>query len=164
DKEEKTLENSEIKTEVNKLHSLLEAADLSELLRFVASFTTAQLGVVVRSYNSHHQDAHVVSTIKEKVAAANKHCHDHLHILLFTVMQAADPARHVALLFEESMSGLGTNEDQLSRLVAIHRGPFMEKVKVAYNIDYSRTLAERVKGDTSGLYSNLICHLINQPI
>ncbi|KAF9996984.1 hypothetical protein BGZ65_007428, partial [Modicella reniformis] len=100
DKEEKTLEESEIETEINKLHTLLEAVNLSELLQFVASFTTAQLGIVIRSYNSYYQDAHVVSIIKEKVEPANKHCHDHLHILLFAVMQAADPARHVALLLE----------------------------------------------------------------
>ncbi|KAF9356165.1 hypothetical protein BGX34_010078 [Mortierella sp. NVP85] len=162
DKEEKPFDDAA--AEVQKLHGLLQANDLNGLLHYVASLTTEQLGLVVRSYNSQYKDAHVVSTIEEKVAPANKHSHDHLHLLLFAVMQAADPARHVALLFEESMSGLGTNEDQLSRLVAIHRGKFMDKVKTAYHGDYSRTLADRVRGDTSGLYSNLICHLINQTI
>lgn len=143
DKEEKPLDNPA--AEVQKLHGLLEASDLTGLLQYTSSLTTEQLRTLVRSYNEEHKTAHVVTAIEQKVIPANKHSHDHLNLLQFAVMQAADPARHVALLIEESMSGLGTNEDQLSRLVAIHRGKFMEKVKSAYQIDYSRTMADRVR-------------------
>lgn len=98
---------------------------------------------MVRSYNAKYIDSHVVTTIEKTIA--HKHKGEHVELLLFAVMQAADPARHVSLLLEESMAGLGTNEDQLSRLVVLNRGKFMEKVKAAYHIDYSRTLADRVR-------------------
>ncbi|CAO3574229.1 unnamed protein product [Mortierella alpina] len=160
DKEDKPLESVEIAIE--NLHKLLESHDLEGLLKCTSSLTTAQLHTLVRSYNAKYMDSHVVTVIEKTIA--HKHKGEHVELLLFAVMQAADPARHVALLMEESMAGLGTNEDQLSRLVVLNRGKFMEKVKAAYHIDYSRTLADRVRGDTSGLYSHLICHLINQTI
>ncbi|KAG0308329.1 hypothetical protein BGZ98_008311 [Dissophora globulifera] len=154
------LEN--VEASVEKLHQVLGAQDMASLLSYVSSLTTSQLGSVVRTYNSTYQDAHVVTTIEKTIA--HKHKGDQVNLLLFAVMQAADPARHVAMLLEESMEGVGTNEDQLSRLVILNRGKFMDKVKEAYHLDYSRTLADRVRGDTSGDYSHLVCHLINQTI
>ncbi|KAF9186775.1 hypothetical protein BGZ51_000851 [Haplosporangium sp. Z 767] len=162
-KEEKPLEEvGDVEDAIEKLHSLLYAPDMEGLLQYVSSLTTAQLHKLVRSYNKKYLDAHVVTTIRKVVAPKSKS--EHVDVLLFAVMQAADPPRHVALLMEQSMAGLGTNEDQLSRLVILNRGKFMDKVKAAYQIDYCRTLADRIRGDTSGLYSNLICHLINQTI
>ncbi|GJJ72168.1 hypothetical protein EMPS_04525 [Entomortierella parvispora] len=158
DKEDKALENKE--GAIENLNKLLQAQDVPALLNLAASLTTAQLCDLVRSYNAHYLTSHVVTTIQKTF----KHKGEHVEVLLFAVMQAADPARHVSLLLEESMAGLGTNEDQLSRLVIRNRGKFMEKVKAAFHVDYGRTLADRVRGDTSGLYSHLICHLINQTI
>ncbi|KAF9104389.1 hypothetical protein BGX27_010113 [Mortierella sp. AM989] len=160
DKTDKPLEDGE--AAIQAFNKLLEAQDLTALLRHVSSLTTSQLRTLVRSYNAHYKTAHVVTTIQKTIAI--KHKSEHVDLLLFAVMQAADPGRHISLLMEESMSGVGTNEDQLSRLVVIHRGKTMEKVKEAYNVDYSRTLADRIRGDTSGLYSHLLCHLINQTI
>ncbi|KAG0044130.1 hypothetical protein BGZ83_010637 [Gryganskiella cystojenkinii] len=158
DREDKPLEDKE--GAIEKFHTLLQAQDVNALLTYVANSTTAQLHDLVRSYNAHYLNNHVVSTIQKTF----KHKGEHVEILLFAVMQAADPARHVSLLLEESMAGLGTNEDQLSRLVIRNRGKVMDKVKAAYHVDYGRTLADRVRGDTSGLYSHLVCHLINQTI
>ncbi|KAF9356046.1 hypothetical protein BGX26_005809 [Mortierella sp. AD094] len=160
DKEDKPLEN--IEAAVEAFHKLLVAQDLSASLHYVSALTTSQLCTLVRSYNEHFKDAHVVTTIEKTIA--HKHKGEHVEILLYAVMQAADPGRHVSSLFEESMAGVGTNEDQLSRLVVIHRGKLMDKVKAAYHVDYDRTLADRIRGDTSGLYSHLLCHLINQTI
>ena len=132
-----------MEAEVEKFHKLLEARETSALLQYVAAFTTSQLHTLIRSYNAHFMDAHVVTLVEKTFA--HKHKDDHVDILLFAVMQAGDPARHVSLLLEESMSGLGTNEDQLSRLVVTNRGKFMDKVKAAYQMDYSRSLADRVR-------------------
>ncbi|KAG0270527.1 Annexin A7 [Linnemannia exigua] len=158
-KEDKSFENLE--ESIEKLRKLLEEAkDLNKTLEYISSLTTAQIHTLVRTYNSIHQKAHVVTTIEKNFT----HKGEILDLLLYIVMQAADPARHVALRFEESMEGLGTNEDHLSRLVIRNRGKFMEKVKAAYHMDYNRTLADRIRGDTSGLYSHLVCHLIHQTI
>ncbi|KAF9432352.1 hypothetical protein BGZ76_010933 [Entomortierella beljakovae] len=157
DKEDKPLENVEAAIEA--FHQLLNGHDIAALIQHVSSLTTAQLHTLVRSYNAHYRDAHVVTTLEK-----TQHKGEHLDILLFAVMQASDPGRHVSLLMEESMSGVGTNEDQLSRLVVLNRGKIMESAKTAYGVDYSRTLADRIRGDTSGVYSHLLCHLINQTI
>jgi len=133
------LENKE--GAIENLNKLLQAQDVPALLNFAASLTTVQLGDLVRSYNAHYLNSHVVTTIEKTF----KHKGEHLEVLLFAIMQAADPARHVSLLLEESMAGLGTNEDQLSRLVIRNRGKVMDKVKAAYHVDYGRTLADRVR-------------------
>ncbi|KAF9399226.1 hypothetical protein BGX21_006601 [Mortierella sp. AD011] len=160
DKEDKPLEN--VGGAIEAFNKLLVAQDLSGSLHYVSTLTTSQVRTLVRSYNEHFKEAHVVSTIEKTIG--HKHNREHVEILLFAVMQAAGPSRHVALLFEESMAGMGTNEDQLSRLVVIHRGKFMDEVKISYSIDFDRTLADRIRGDTSGPYCNLLCHLINQTI
>ncbi|KAG0034428.1 hypothetical protein BGZ81_004678 [Podila clonocystis] len=163
DKEDKPLDDLE--ASVAEFHKLIEAGDIPGMLAVASTMTTVQFGTLIRGYNAQFKQAHVMTTLDKVIAPKHKeHKGTHLELLRFTIMQSADPGRHVALLMEESMAGLGTNEDQLSRLVVRNRGKFMEKVKAAYHVDYSRTLADRVRGDTSGLYSHLICHLINQTI
>ncbi|KAF9896555.1 hypothetical protein BX616_007231, partial [Lobosporangium transversale] len=141
DKEEKPLEDR--KAAIEKFHSLLYGHDLAAVLEYVSSLTTAQLCDLVRHYNMCYQDSHTVTTIRKQFG--HKHKGEQLDVLLFAVMQASDPARHIALLLENSMYGLGTNEDQLSRLVVLHRGNMMERVKTAYHVDNSRTLADRIR-------------------
>ncbi|KAF8959887.1 hypothetical protein BGZ46_001683, partial [Entomortierella lignicola] len=141
DKENKPLED--IEAAIATFHKLIEAQDLAALLQHVSSFTMSQLGSLVFAYNKKYKDAHVVTAIEKTIG--HKHKGEHLDILLFTIMQASDPSRHVSTLIEKSMSGLGTNEDQLSRLVVIHRGKTMEKVKAAYQVDHNRTLADRIR-------------------
>lgn len=124
----------------------MEAGDIPGMLTFASNMTTVQFGTLVRGYNAQFKQAHVMTTLDKVIAPKHKeHKGTHIELLRFAVMQSADAGRHVSLLMEESMAGLGTNEDQLSRLVVRNRGKFMEKVKAAYHIDYSRTLADRVR-------------------
>ncbi|KAF9994199.1 hypothetical protein BGZ79_001084, partial [Entomortierella chlamydospora] len=141
DKEDKPLEN--VEGAIKAFNKLLVAQDLSGSLHYVSTLTTSQVRTLVKSYNEHFKEAHVVSTIEKTIG--HKHKREHVEILLFAVMQASGPSRHVALLFEESMAGVGTNEDQLSRLVVIHRGKFMDEVKLSYSVDFDRTLADRIR-------------------
>ncbi|KAG0264192.1 hypothetical protein DFQ27_001376 [Actinomortierella ambigua] len=152
---------------VNQLHGLLttETKERYEynLLEYVSKLTTSQLDKLVYAYNSEHRGAHVVTVLRNnfKSKKSNKKVAE---MVLFTVMRCADAPRHIAHQFEESMSGMGTHEDQLSRLVARHCGKSMQKVLDAYKVDFDRTLADRIRGDTSGLYCNLLLHLIQQTV
>lgn len=136
----------DLEASIANFHKLIEAGDIPGMLVIASTMTIAQFGTLIRGYNAQFKQAHVMTTLDKVIAPKHKeHKGTHLELLRFAVMQSADPGRHVALLLEESMEGLGTNEDQLSRLVVRNRGKFMEKVKAAYHVDYSRTLADRVR-------------------
>ena len=60
------------------------------------------------------------------------------------------------------MAGLGTKDNQLIyRLVRTHWDKRrMEAVKDAYKRRYGKTLEARVRGETSGVYRDLLVELI----
>ncbi|KAF9978264.1 hypothetical protein BGZ73_003071 [Actinomortierella ambigua] len=152
---------------VDHLHQLLTTETKQKyeynLLDHVSKLTTSQLDKLVYAYNSKNRDAHVVTVLRTNFKA--KKCNKKVaEIVLFTVMRCADAPRHIAHQFEESMAGMGTHEDMLSRLVARHSGKGMLKILDAYKLDFDRTLADRIRGDTSGLYTNLLLHLIQQTL
>jgi len=61
------------------------------------------------------------------------------------------------------MKGLGTDDDKLIRLTVRHRAPYViEPIKEAYKTKYGKTLAKRIKGDTSGDYCKLLLACINE--
>jgi hypothetical protein len=72
---------------------------------------------------------------------------------------------YFAKLLEATMSGIGTNEEQLNRLVLRLRAtPLMPAVKGAFLQLYGKSLDERIKGETSGDHEKLLLALVNQGI
>ncbi|KAJ8522392.1 hypothetical protein ONZ45_g1041 [Pleurotus djamor] len=67
-----------------------------------------------------------------------------------------------AKLMEKAMAGLGTKDERLVwRIVRAHWDrQRMEEIKAAYQSKYKKSLAARVKGETSGDYQKLMLHLI----
>lgn len=63
----------------------------------------------------------------------------------------------VAELFEESMAGLGTNDEMLIRLIVRYRAPrHMSSIKRAFETRYRKALASRVSSEVSGNYGDLL--------
>ena len=60
------------------------------------------------------------------------------------------------------MKGLGTNEAVLSnRVVAIHWNKIrLRDVRLAYRQFYNKSLLDRVRGETSGWYKDLLLELL----
>ncbi|ORX42315.1 annexin A4 [Piromyces finnis] len=82
--------------------------------------------------------------------------------LLNLVASIRNKAEYIATLFEKSMKGLGTDDEKLIRLTVRHRAPYViEPIKQAYKTKYGKTLAKRIKGDTSGDYRKLLIACIN---
>jgi len=78
------------------------------------------------------------------------------------VASIRNKAEYIASLFEKSMKGLGTDDDKLIRLTVRHRAPYViEPIKEAYKTKYGKTLAKRIKGDTSGNYCKLLLACIH---
>lgn len=84
--------------------------------------------------------------------------------LLFQLRHGVDKYMHAADLLEESMAGLGTKDHLLvSRVVRYHWDRNMlANVKGAYQQKYRRSLASRIKGETSGDYQRLMVACVGE--
>lgn len=84
--------------------------------------------------------------------------------LLFQLRQGLDKYMHAADLLEASMAGLGTKDHLLvARVVRFHWDRTMlSNVKGAYQQRYGRSLASRIKGETSGDYEKLMLACIGE--
>lgn len=78
--------------------------------------------------------------------------------LIYMLRKAEDPAKHDADLLEDSMKGMGTKDQALvRRIVMIHWSrDRLQQCKAAYRHFYKRELRQRVEGETSGDYRNLM--------
>jgi len=83
--------------------------------------------------------------------------------LLKLVTSIRNRAEYIADLFEKSMKGIGTDDKRLIRLAVRHRAPYViGPIKQAYKAKYGKSLAKRIKGDTSGDYCKLLLACIHE--
>lgn len=84
--------------------------------------------------------------------------------LLFQLRRGMDRYMHQAILLEDAMAGAGTKDYLLvSRVVRSHWDRAnMANVKGAYEKRYGRSLASRIKGETSGDYQRLMIACIGE--
>ncbi|RFU73482.1 annexin [Trichoderma arundinaceum] len=84
--------------------------------------------------------------------------------LLFQLRHAVDKYMHAAQLLEDSMAGLGTKDHLLiSRVVRFHwdRNE-LANVKGAYQHRFRKSLAGRIRGETSGDYQMLMVACVGE--
>lgn len=86
--------------------------------------------------------------------------------LLYQLRNAIDKYMHAAALLEDAMAGLGTKDHLLvSRVVRYHWDKqTMANIKGAYQQRYRRSLAGRIKGETSGDYERLMLGCLGEPV
>jgi len=88
---------------------------------------------------------------------------DIMKTLTSLVTSIRNKAEYIADLFEKSMKGLGTDDEKLIRLVVRHRHEqVITPIKIAYENKYGKSLAKRIKGDTSGDYCKLLLTCIHE--
>ncbi|KAI0974458.1 hypothetical protein F4678DRAFT_422755 [Xylaria arbuscula] len=84
--------------------------------------------------------------------------------LLFQLRNAVDKYMHAASLLEDAMSGAGTKDQLLvSRVVRYHwERHTLENIKGAYKHRYKKSVASRIKGETSGDYERLMVACVGE--
>ncbi len=85
--------------------------------------------------------------------------------LLFQLRHGEDKYMHQAKLLEDAMAGAGTKDHLLvNRVVRFHWDRAnMANVRGAYESRYRTSLANRIKGETSGDYKKLLLACIGEP-
>ncbi|XP_974030.1 annexin B9 [Tribolium castaneum] len=82
--------------------------------------------------------------------------------LLAIVETVQNKAKFFAKKLHKSMKGLGTNDRDLIRVVVTRSEIDMGEIKNEYQKEYGKTLAEAIKGDTSGDYRKCLLALIGE--
>jgi annexin A7/11 len=84
--------------------------------------------------------------------------------LLYQLRHANDKYMHAAKLLEDAMAGMGTSDALLvARVVRYHWDrTTLANVKAAYQQKYRKSLASRIKGETSGDYEKLMLACIGE--
>ncbi|KAK5990799.1 Annexin C1 [Cladobotryum mycophilum] len=84
--------------------------------------------------------------------------------LLFQLRNAEDKYMHAAKLLEDTMAGLGTKDYLLvARVVRFHwNRADLANIKGAYHHRYRKTLASRIRGETSGDYERLMVACVGE--
>jgi len=86
--------------------------------------------------------------------------------LLFQLRRGLDKYMHQAQLLEDAMAGMGTQDTLLiGRVVRAHWDRTnMANVRGAYEKRYHKSLASRIKGETSGDYERMLLACIGESI
>lgn len=87
----------------------------------------------------------------------------HMEDAFITMLRSAtNPALRDAILLEECMAGMGTKDERLVvRVVRVHWDrQHKERVKSEYQRRYGKDLIQRVRGETSGDYRDLMVALL----
>lgn len=108
------------------------------------------------AYEYERQHGSLVECIKKEFSGHMKDA------LVYIIEGATDPIKRDAILLEGSMKGLGTKDDLLiSRLVRAHWNRIhLESVKNAYRSIYHKELRDRVRGETSGDYRDMLMAML----
>jgi len=125
--------------------------DELQVCAIISAASTAQLRAIAQAYQSRYQ-----RTLEECI---RKEFSGHMQdALLYMVYRAVDPAKHDADLLEAAMAGAGTKDEALvRRIIMVHWSrDRLQQCKGAYRHYYKRELADRLKGETSGDYKQLI--------
>ena len=141
-------------------------ADVQEIYRSTEGRAGADQMIVcsIMTSRSNGQIRAIAQAYKQKFHRSlddviRKEFSGHMEQALIYILRAGeDPAKHDADLLEDSMKGAGTKDQALvRRIVAVHwNRERLQQCKAAYKHFHKRELAQRIQGETSGDYKNLM--------
>jgi annexin A7/11 len=152
--ESSSLNTQQIEQDVNALHDATEAKFGTLELKVCEMLTNrsdGQIRAITQQYQQRFQkplDAVIRSEFRGHMEDA----------LLLQLARATDKVMSDATQLEEAMKGAGTKDDLLvQRVVRAHwNRQHLEQVKHAYRHKYQTDLVNRVKGETSGSYEDVM--------
>lgn len=148
----------QLEQDVNTLHDATEGKSGTLELKVCEMFTNrsdGQIRAIVQQYEQRFQRS-VDAVIRSEFSGHMKGA------LLLQLARATDKAMSDATQLEDAMKGAGTKDDLLvQRVVRVHWDrQHLEQVKGAYHQRFNTDLVERVKGETSGNYKELMKHCL----
>jgi annexin A7/11 len=141
-----------IDRDVNELNrALASSGEQVAVCNIIALRSDAQLRAIAQAFQTKHR-----KPLRDKLERVyGGHMED---ALLLMLDRATDPAMSDARMLEAAMAGMGTKDRLLvHRVVSCHwNRAHKDQVKRAYQHKYKRDLLERIRGETSGDYRNVL--------
>ncbi|KAE9308056.1 hypothetical protein PF001_g11333, partial [Phytophthora fragariae] len=128
--------------------------DEETFIRIVVSSPAEHLRDIDAAYSKKYKKTSIIKAIKGEFKG------DAQAALLFHVRMVFEPFELLAGLFESTMKGLGTDEYGLSAAVMRYH-VLLPEVKAAYKKLYGKELSQRIRGDTSGEYRDLLLAIVD---
>jgi annexin A7/11 len=141
-----------IERDVAELHRVIVGSGGQDsFCNIVASRSDGQLRAIAQTYEQRHRTP-LRDAIKKKF---DGHMRD---ALILMVDRAADPIMSDAVQLEAAMAGMGTKDRLLvNRVITVHwNRQHKDQVKRAYQHRYKKDLLQRIRGETSGDYRDLL--------
>ncbi|XP_055834035.1 annexin D2-like [Solanum dulcamara] len=141
--------------EANILHEKIsdKAYNDEELIRIISTRSKAQLSATFNHYNDHH--GHEI--IKDLEADDDD---EYLKFLRAAIECLKTPEKYFEKVLRLAIKKLGTDEWDLTRVVATRAEVDMERIKEEYHRRNSVTLDRAIAADTSGDYEKMLLALI----
>jgi annexin A7/11 len=146
----------EVDRDVNELHRAVNSTgEQLAICNIIAMRSSGQLRAIAQAYEKANR--------KPLRDALSKKFDGHMKdALLLMLDRATDPVMSDAVQLEAAMAGLGTKDKLLvARVITTHwNREHKDQVKRAYVHRFKRDLVERIRGETSGDYRNLLVALM----
>uniref|UniRef100_A0ACD5WRG5 Uncharacterized protein n=1 Tax=Avena sativa TaxID=4498 RepID=A0ACD5WRG5_AVESA len=124
-----------------------------EVVRIVGTRSKAQLGATLRRYRDDHG-----TDFAEDI---DSHCSSEFaKALKSAVWCLTSPEKHFAEVIRQSIVGLGTYEDMLTRAIVSRAEVDMEQIKAEYRARFKTTVTLDVVDDTSFGYKDILLALV----
>ncbi|KJA28323.1 hypothetical protein HYPSUDRAFT_33665 [Hypholoma sublateritium FD-334 SS-4] len=154
------VDHSSVNADVETLHTASKKKEEIKFFEILINRSDQHLAAVITAFGQRYKS---LSKVIKKTFSGT------IETGLLFIVHGVKPKRDQqgiwrdAKLLEKSMAGLGTKDVQLIyRLVRTYWNPQrMEAVKDAYKRRFGKPLENRVKGETSGTYRELLIAIVN---
>ncbi|XP_008329349.1 annexin A2 [Cynoglossus semilaevis] len=136
------------------LQVALQKKDTLTLVRILTNRCNAQRQVIVNTFEE--------LTQKELSAGLKKALSGDLEQLMLELLMS--PVEHDANRLQQSMVGLGTDEETLMEILCTKSGKKLQEIYSAYSQLYKKDLEKELKGETSGDFGKLVVALLNKQV
>lgn len=126
----------------------------NDLLVYLAQFSPSEMVLLARMYKD-QTGKHFLDTLDE----LSRPYHDFLSDLWYNVV---NPAELYARKINESVKGLGTDDDLLIRMIVTRYDLDMTMIKKYYYDQFQETVRQAIEDDCSGSYKRLLIALAHQ--
>ncbi|CEF66763.1 Annexin family and Annexin repeat-containing protein [Strongyloides ratti] len=128
--------------------------DESSFIQILATRSYCQLDNIFREYE-------LISNHSIEKAIENEFSGDLKNAILSIVSVARNTPEYFATSLYNSMKGLGTKDKTLIRIIVSRSEIDLKDIALAYEKKYGVTLADAIKGETSGHYKNALLSILS---